>query len=86
MKHAYSIYETKTHLSRLLKRVKAGEEVVISERNVPIAKVIPLSLSSFEEKIKHLSATGTILTAEKKSFPHGIRKPGGVTRFLEERE
>lgn len=34
-------YEAKTHLSRLLKQVEAGETVVISRRGKPIAQIVP---------------------------------------------
>ena len=37
-----NIHEAKTHLSRLLARVHAGEEIVISKAGVPYAKLIPL--------------------------------------------
>jgi prevent-host-death family protein len=36
-------YEAKTHLSRLLNQVSSGEEVVITNHHVPIAKLIPFS-------------------------------------------
>jgi prevent-host-death family protein len=35
-----NIHEAKTHLSRLLKRVTAGEEVTISKAGEPVAKLI----------------------------------------------
>jgi prevent-host-death family protein len=35
-----NIHEAKTHLSRLLKRVAAGEEITISRAGVPVAKLI----------------------------------------------
>jgi len=38
----YSIYEAKTHFSKLLQKAEAGEEVVICNRDVPVAKLIPL--------------------------------------------
>jgi prevent-host-death family protein len=34
-------HEAKTHLSRLLKRVAAGEEIVISRAGEPIARLVP---------------------------------------------
>ena len=34
-----NIQEAKTHFSRLIKRVKAGERVIICERNVPVAEI-----------------------------------------------
>ncbi len=37
----YSTHEAKTHLSRLLDMVLAGEEVVIARRSEPIAKLVP---------------------------------------------
>lgn len=34
-------HEAKTHLSRLLRRVVAGEEVVIAKAGKPIARLVP---------------------------------------------
>ena len=36
-----NIHEAKTHLSRLLERVAAGERVVISKAGQPVAELIP---------------------------------------------
>lgn len=36
------VSELKAHLSRYLARVKRGEEVVVTERGEPIAKLVPL--------------------------------------------
>lgn len=35
-----NVHEAKTHLSRLLKRVEAGEEITISRAGVPVARLI----------------------------------------------
>lgn len=35
------MHEAKTHLSRLLARVEAGEEVLISRAGHPIARLVP---------------------------------------------
>ncbi len=37
-----NIGELKTHLSRYVKGVKGGGSVLITERNVPVAKIVPL--------------------------------------------
>jgi len=37
-----NIQEAKTHLSRYAKRVKAGETIVLCERNKPFAEIRPL--------------------------------------------
>ncbi|MEZ5330659.1 MAG: type II toxin-antitoxin system Phd/YefM family antitoxin [Thermoanaerobaculia bacterium] len=36
------VHEAKTHLSRLLRRVAAGEEVVIERRGEPVARLVPV--------------------------------------------
>lgn len=38
-----NVHEAKTHLSRLLERVAAGEEIVISKAGKPMAKLTPLA-------------------------------------------
>ncbi len=38
-----NIHEAKTHLSRLLDRVAAGEEIVIARAGKPIARLVPLA-------------------------------------------
>jgi prevent-host-death family protein len=37
-----SVYEAKTHLSRLLRRVAAGEEIVIARAGKPVARLVPV--------------------------------------------
>ena len=36
-----NVQEAKTHLSRLLTRVTAGEEIVISRHGRPVARLVP---------------------------------------------
>ncbi len=36
------VHEAKTHLSRLLRRVAAGEEVVIARGGRPVARLVPV--------------------------------------------
>ena len=37
-----NIHEAKTHFSKLLRKVAAGEEVVISRAGTPIARIVPV--------------------------------------------
>ena len=39
-----NVYEAKTHLSRLLRRVRAGEEIVIADNGEPVAKLVPFRI------------------------------------------
>ena len=36
-----NVHDAKTHLSRLLARVEAGEEIVIARAGRPIARLVP---------------------------------------------
>ena len=38
-----NIHEAKTHLSRLIERVRAGEEIVIAKSGKPWAKLVPIA-------------------------------------------
>ena len=37
-----NIHQAKTHFSKLLQRVSAGEEVIISKAGRPVAKIVPI--------------------------------------------
>lgn len=36
-----TIHQAKTHLSRLLQQVEAGEEVVVCRGKLPVARIVP---------------------------------------------
>lgn len=37
-----NVHDAKTHLSRLLERVEAGEDVVIARAGKPVARLVPV--------------------------------------------
>ena len=41
MTKSVGVHEAKTHLSRLLERVSAGEEIAITRRGEEIARLVP---------------------------------------------
>lgn len=49
--HTVSIHEAKTHLSRLIKEVLNGEEVIIAKRNKPLVKLIIYTENTHKRKI-----------------------------------
>ena len=42
MSETLNIYEAKTHLSALVEKAAAGEEIVIAKAGKPMAKLVPL--------------------------------------------
>ena len=39
--HSYNVADAKTRLSEILTRVEAGEEILLTRRGQPVARVIP---------------------------------------------
>ena len=37
-----NVHEAKTQLSRLLQRVSEGEEIIIANRGIPVARLVPI--------------------------------------------
>ncbi|MBI4238284.1 MAG: type II toxin-antitoxin system prevent-host-death family antitoxin [Deltaproteobacteria bacterium] len=87
MSNTYSIYETKTQFSALLRRVKTGSELVITEHGRPVARLVPYqSNESLTERLDRLTASGHLLPRAARAARPGPRKPGALKRFFEERE
>lgn len=42
MSSSVNIHDAKTHFSSYIARVENGEEIILSKRNVPVAKIVPL--------------------------------------------
>jgi prevent-host-death family protein len=40
-----NVHQAKTHLSQLLRRVAAGEEIIISNAGEPVARLVPMGRS-----------------------------------------
>jgi prevent-host-death family protein len=53
------VRELKSKLSAYLRRVKAGETVVITERGQPIGRIVPV-IASTEERLEQLCAAGIV--------------------------
>jgi prevent-host-death family protein len=62
-----NIAELKNQLSAYLHRVRAGEELLVRDRNIPIAKIIPLQEQDAEGDELSLVAAGQ-MTLPKKPF------------------
>ena len=86
----YSIYEAKARLSELIRTVKGRHAVVITERGVPVARVVPIepARGGLAQRLQELASTGELLTSDTK--PRTLRalgkRPGALTRFLSQRD
>ncbi len=62
------LFEAKTHLSEYVLRAEAGEELVITRHNKPVAKIVPFNAKVEAKKIpkfvQRTFAMGPLLVAE----------------------
>jgi len=58
------IRELRADLSRYVKRVKAGEEITVTEHGKPVARLVPLE---GERKIDRLIREGVVIPARRRT-------------------
>jgi prevent-host-death family protein len=62
---AVNIAELKNHLSVYLNKVRGGEEIVIRDRSLPIARIVPLNRSADQDdELSALAAQGKLSPGE----------------------
>ena len=67
-----AVSELRAHLSEYLDRVRAGDEVVITDRGVPIARLLGLTATATLER---LVADGVIARAATPPRPKAAGRP-----------
>ena len=80
-----NIHDAKTHLSRLVERVQAGEEIVIAKAGRPVARLVPIEGARKAVKIGGLKGGSipndfnTMFEKEIEALFAGV-PPGGARR------
>jgi prevent-host-death family protein len=59
--NSVNIAELKNGLSAYLQKVRAGEEIIIRDRNLPVAKLVPLGPTDASAEELALAASGELL-------------------------
>jgi prevent-host-death family protein len=84
----YSIYQAKARFSEIIRLVKARRRVIISERGVPVAEIIPYAKDQSEklaDRIARLARSGSIVPNKEPFRPEMLANhPGAVDRFLQQ--
>ena len=55
-----NIAELKARLSAHIRRVRASEEVLVCDRNRPVARIVPFHLEGYSEQEQRLIARGVL--------------------------
>jgi len=61
---AVNIAELKDRLSFYLNKVRAGHEVLVRDRNTPIARIVPITQSTGDDELQMLAAEGKLRLAD----------------------
>lgn len=73
-----NIAELKARLSAHIRRVRAGEEVLVCDRNKPVARIIPCGLEDYSEREQRLIARGVLTPPARRRRPSASwPKPAG---------
>jgi len=67
------VHEAKTHLSRLLEEVEAGEEVILAKAGKPVAKLSPIGQSRRNVDERRLTVSYGDLGEPRRVFGRHIR-------------
>jgi prevent-host-death family protein len=69
-----AVTELRSHLSKWLERVREGDELVITDRGVPVARILGLTTAS---TLEQLTRQGVIARPERGNRPTatGRRRP-----------
>lgn len=63
--HSVNIADLKNNLSRYLEQVKAGKEIIVRDRKLAVARLVPMNMtSSADEELSQLAAQGKIRLGE----------------------
>jgi len=82
------VTELKASLSETLARVKAGEEVLVTEHGRPIARIVPLSSATPEAATDELVRSGVLRAPESRideefwQLPRSVDRGAAVRRAL----
>lgn len=90
MAQTYSTYEAKAKFSEVIRKVRAGQRIVIAYRGEEIAEIRPLERAdgNLVKTIAQLEDKGLLDRPSKQAakLQPLARKPGALKRFLESRE
>ncbi len=64
-----SVHEAKTHLSRLIERAEAGEDIVIARGKVPVVRLVAISAPKVERRFGAMKGKAKVTPAFFEPLP-----------------
>jgi prevent-host-death family protein len=69
------VAELKARLSSYLKMVKSGSEILVTDRGVPVAKLVPIDARRMQETRRQRLAAAGLLMLGKGALPMELLEP-----------
>ena len=86
----YSLYDAKAKFSEIIRQVREGKSITVSYRGEAVAVIcpVPKASESLAERIDQLESDGVVFRSagHQGRLRKATRKPGALTRFLDERD
>ena len=77
------LFEAKTHLSELVARAEAGEEVIITRHNKPVAKLVPIGeVPQFDVKQRRAAIARLETLRERLRRDHGSMSTADIVSLV----
>lgn len=73
-----TVHAAKTHLSRLIEKAEAGEEVVIARGKVPAVRLVPVRVGKPKRRFGALRGRARVSTAFFQPMPEAELKRWGL--------
>lgn len=72
------MHEAKTHLSKLVERAEAGEEIVIARHGTPVARLVPVTQTSSMAQVRGRRCTPVVFADDFDALPDELADAFGV--------
>ena len=81
------IRDAKVHLSKYIKMVRSGAEVILTDRGRPVGKIVPidskdLPLSARIKKLEDMGVLETLSQKKRKKLPSPIPVPNNIAQSI----
>ncbi len=78
------IRQLRSHLSDYLDEVKAGHEVVITERGRPVARIVPVLGNATLDQLVAAGVARAPLASKRNALPPPVEASGSVVDLVDE--
>ena len=77
-----AVSELRANLSNYLERAEAGEEIVVTDRGRPVARVVGVGLTPALERLREEGLIGLPPSRPRRKLHNGVHANGSVAEYV----